>query len=315
MTRTGVSVLAVLALVVGALTLPAAAHADVGLEVGPNPVPVDGTLEVSGTGCAALAEVELYFWQTSGGPYIYEYTTADADGDFVFSLALAERWPHGVQIGVSAGCGGSTIIKFVDTEQPPEIVVSVSFTRSVQRYGRSERATVSFEPSTTLGFVSLAVDGKALTATPRADAGWGDPVDYALPANLRVGKRTLVAAFRPSAPGAAPVTKTVGYTVKKAVPRVSVGLSKKRVRAGAKAKATVRVTATGIPRPGGKVAIKRGKTTVKTVTLRSAHRGKVVVTLPAVRKAGEYRISASYLGSSTIEKKRSSAKSLRVVRR
>ncbi|CAG7594982.1 Ig-like domain repeat protein [Leucobacter soli] len=311
--RIGVSALTTLLLVAGSLSVPTAAHAAVSLEVGPSTLPVDGTLEIAGAGCPASSPVELYFWQTTGSPYKYEFTASQPDGSFAYSLALDGLWPNGVQIGIRASCGGSeSEPRFVLTEQPSTLAVNVSFSRSAQRYGRSELATVSFDPATTLGMVSLSVDGKQLSAKYREDAVWSDPIDFVLPAKLKVGKRTIVATFRPSAPGAAPTVKTVKYTVKKALTKTSITLSKKRAKSSENVRAIIRVKAAGVEKPSGKITIRDGKKTLKTVTMRGYRKGKLSVVLPKIKRPGVHRITVRFHGSSTMTAESSAAKTLLV---
>lgn len=99
-----------------------------------------------------------------------------------------------------------------------------------------------------------------------------------------------------------------GYTttvttsaVTKAVPKAKASV---KVTAGKKS-ATVKVTASGITAPTGKVTVTYGKKKV-TVTLSAKHKGKISVKLPK----GTHTVKVSYAGSSQVAK--ASTKTLRV---
>ncbi|WP_029292161.1 Ig-like domain repeat protein [Cellulomonas sp. HZM] len=96
----------------------------------------------------------------------------------------------------------------------------------------------------------------------------------------------------------------VAVKVAKATPKVSVSgsstIAKKKTGT-----LTVKVSATGVT-PTGKVVVKDGKKTIKTVTLTS---GKATVKLPKL-KAGKHKIVVTYTGSSTVSAKSSSSRTI-----
>lgn len=113
---------------------------------------------------------------------------------------------------------------------------------------------------------------------------------------LAPGKRAITVTFSGN-PGVQSSASSVGtVTIAQASSSTTAKLSAVRVSHRARAKITVTVSATGVV-PSGTVAIYSGTRKIGAGTLRN---GKVVITLPALRK-GRYKLTARYLGSSTVK--------------
>jgi len=93
--------------------------------------------------------------------------------------------------------------------------------------------------------------------------------------------------------------------------KVSAKLAKKSIKAKQRGKVTVTVKISGIKKPTGKLLIRDGKKTIKTVTLKAKHQGKVTVKLPKLKK-GKHKISAQLKATKQLAKSTSSKKNLRV---
>jgi hypothetical protein len=99
--------------------------------------------------------------------------------------------------------------------------------------------------------------------------------------------------------------------VVKATPTVKTKVAASAVKAGKKATVTVKVTAKGIAKPGGKVKLTWGKGKKNTKTVKVRATGTAKVTLPVLRP-GTYTIKATYLGSGTVAKRAAKAVKLTV---
>ena len=93
--------------------------------------------------------------------------------------------------------------------------------------------------------------------------------------------------------------------------KVSAKLAKKSIKAKQRGKVTVTVKISGIKKPTGKLLIRDGKKTIKTVTLKAKHQGKVTVKLPKLKK-GKHKISAQLKATKQLAKSTSPKKNLRV---
>lgn len=100
------------------------------------------------------------------------------------------------------------------------------------------------------------------------------------------------------------VTKaaTFDYSITKATSKVSLKLSTtKVVKSKTKVVVTATVTSSAGVVPTGDVTFSLDGTTLKTVTLASAQKGKVSYTYPKIAKAGTHEIRISYAGNSRLK--------------
>ncbi|MFG2939662.1 Ig-like domain repeat protein [Streptomyces sp. NPDC048282] len=159
----------------------------------------------------------------------------------------------------------------------PKVAVTVAGSHSVTASGK---VTVK-EGSTTLGTGTLSSTGK---------------VTISLSNHLKVATHSLTVSYGGSSKLNSSST-TVSLKVTKASAAVSTS-APTSVSHTAKAKVTVKVTATGTT-PGGTVRIYQGSKVIATGTLSS---GKVTITLPKLAK-GKHTLHAFYVGSSTVNSK------------
>ncbi|MEV5848036.1 Ig-like domain repeat protein [Streptomyces sp. NPDC051985] len=159
----------------------------------------------------------------------------------------------------------------------PKVAVTVAGSHSVTASGK---VTVK-EGSTTLGTGTLSSTGK---------------VTISLSNHLKVATHSLTVSYGGSSKLNSSST-TVSLKVTKASAAVSTS-APSSVSHTAKAKVTVKVTATGTV-PGGTVRIYQGSKVIATGTLSS---GKVTITLPKLAK-GKHTLHAFYVGSSTVNSK------------
>ncbi|MCX4763648.1 Ig-like domain repeat protein [Streptomyces sp. NBC_01275] len=159
----------------------------------------------------------------------------------------------------------------------PKVAVTVTGSHSVVPGGK---VTVK-EGSTTLGTGTLSSAGK---------------VTVSLSNHLKVATHSLTVSYGGSAQLNSSST-TVSLKVAKASPAVSTS-APTSVKHTARAKVTVKVTATGTT-PTGTVRIYEGSRVIATGTLSG---GKVTVTLPKLSKA-RHTLHASYAGSTTVSAK------------
>ena len=91
-------------------------------------------------------------------------------------------------------------------------------------------------------------------------------------------------------------------------------LARKKIRQGKSTKVTITVKVAGGGSPTGTVQVYDGRKRIKTVTLTSASRGTVVVKI-AKPKKGKHKISAKYLGASTVNASTSTTVILKVIKK
>lgn len=153
---------------------------------------------------------------------------------------------------------------------------------------------------TVLGSAALGVDGSvSIPIGARA---------------LKPGTRTLTVAYSGSDTAAASST-TVTVRVAKASSTTTGRLSATRIKATTRAKVTVKVTAAGVPSAEitGAVTVRDGRKRLTGVTLTSAGRGSVVVTLPRL-SVGSHSITVDFGGNAVVTASSGKAARLTVVR-
>ncbi|MDX3753305.1 Ig-like domain repeat protein [Streptomyces sp. AK08-02] len=204
-----------------------------------------------------------------------------ATGTYTASVAAANL------IGTGDAASWTGAVKYVSTTKAsaattaygvaPKVAVTVTGSHGVVPAGK---VTVK-EGATTLGTGTLSSAGK---------------VTVSLSNHLKVATHTLTVSYA----GAAklnPSSATVSLKVTKATPAVGTS-APASVSHTARAKATVKVTATGTT-PAGTVRVLEGTRVIATGTLSA---GKVTVTLPALAK-GSHTLHVFYVGSTTVNSK------------
>src|SRR5690606_9074673 len=159
-------------------------------------------------------------------------------------------------------------------------LVKVTRWASKQVYGAKQPVVVAARVQAAGGAPSGKVvfrDGtkKLATITVR-----GGTVSLALPRTLKVGTHKITAQFVPSDPLVAGSTSSsVKVKVTKAKPKVTAKLMKKTVTKKTRPKVKVKVSATGVAKPTGKIAVYVGKKKLRTVRLKAKHKGSITITL------------------------------------
>ncbi|MEU1159503.1 Ig-like domain repeat protein [Streptomyces sp. NPDC005921] len=234
----------------------------------------------------------------------YRVTLTDADGGVVAVKGVAASATSYSFTGLATGTYTATVtannlngtgaaatwtgaVKYKSTTtaatattaygKTPKVAVTVAGSHSVTASGK---VTVK-EGSTTLGTGTLSSTGK---------------VTISLSNHLKVATHSLTVSYGGSSKLNSSST-TVSLKVTKASAAVSTS-APTSVSHTAKAKVTVKVTATGTV-PGGTVRIYQGTKVIATGTLSS---GKVTITLPKLAK-GKHTLHAFYVGSSTVNSK------------
>ncbi|MBO1902847.1 Ig-like domain repeat protein [Leucobacter weissii] len=179
------------------------------------------------------------------------------------------------------------------------------------RYGSGTVATVTVrsEQGSPSGRVTVRAGGKNYTGTLR-----NGTARIPLTRALQPGKRIVTAAYGGNERFEASTAKA-GLRVLKAKPKVSVKLSKPRIKTSQRARATVSVRIPGAAkaRPSGTVVVLDGKKRIASKRLSVAANGKVSVRLPEL-KSGTRKIRVRILSTPRQESATSGARTLRVVR-
>jgi|GEM_PF-3752609 len=278
----------------GGVALAGPASADVSIDT-LVPVVPGGVLAVSGTGCPALAPVEVLVWSTRSGASVVVPGTTTAAG--AYHLDVTVESPHesafigGEQVGVGVFCtGGTPLIDVADKiayvylllPEPPTVGLTLSAPR--QTYGTPLTVKVSVVPGAH-GVLEVRLDGEPLAPV---ESYWVGAATYALPATLAVGTHRLEAEFDPETAGPnVTVSRTV--TVVKRPTTTTLTTSATRWRYGA-----TRPTATATvssPGPGAVRFTIGGKRIGAPVAVVG---GKAKVRLP-VRSAGTHAVSATFV--------------------
>ncbi|MGW5234458.1 Ig-like domain repeat protein [Streptomyces nodosus] len=208
-----------------------------------------------------------------------------ADGKYTATVAAANL--NGT--GAPATWTGTVNVKSASTTKAtvaataygktPKVAVTVTGPKGVVPGGK---VTVK-EGSTTLGTGTLNSSGK---------------VSVGLSNHLKVATHKLTVSYAGDSK-LNTSSATVSLKITKAAPAVSV-TRPASVKHTARAKVTVKVTATGTT-PAGTVRIYQGSKVIATGTLKS---GKVTITLPKLSR-GKHTLRATYAGSSTVNSKSS----------
>ena len=289
-------------LVAAGLTLtPAAAHAaDPTITITPSPVAPDGVLTVAGTGCAAASPVSLRVWDTGGGAFVDDSTTADASGGFSRGVPLGGLFEAGSEIGAVFYCGA-----LWDESVPhalgylfvasPATGVTVSFDPASPRYGTETVASIVSTPATAAGTSTLSIDGVEIGDVTPVDG----VAELTLPAGLGVGDHVVGVEFDPADAGSETATAESTLTVRKALSTATLRLSDTKIRKGEPTTARIRVRC-ATTTPTGVIVVRDGPSVVRSVTLKRRDDGRKSVRLTTMTKVGRHSITVVYRGSGTV---------------
>ncbi|MFC7766091.1 choice-of-anchor I domain-containing protein [Leucobacter soli] len=210
---------------------------------------------------------------------------------------------------------GRAIAGEPEPEPDPELIdstVLVKAAKSSTRYGQANSATVTVKADgkAASGAVQVSLSGKTVVKSAKLSST--GRVTVKLPANTKPGTRTLAVKYLGTDAVEAGKASTK-VKVSKAKPTVTGKLAKSSISRTKNGKVAVTVKLPGASGvyATGKVRILDGGKTLKTVTLKAGHKGKVSVTLPKLKK-GTHKISVKVLGSSTLNSVTSKQVKLRV---
>ncbi|WP_102510108.1 Ig-like domain repeat protein [Sanguibacter massiliensis] len=249
----------------------------------------------------------------AGTPKVGSAVTATLGTWDVADAQLAVQWTRdGAPIAGATGASYTPVA--ADAGKLLGVTVTASATNRADT-SIAVQAAAAVAPGNAVAFTAKITGTPKIGATLGASAapqGW--VAKYQWLRNGKTIKGATKSTYKVAGSDAAAklsvrVTLTrAGYTttvktsaVTKAVPKAKASVKV----TGGKKSVTVRVTASGIKAPTGKVTVTYGKKKV-TVKLSSKHKGKISVKLPK----GTHKVKVSYAGSSQVAK--ASTKTLRV---
>lgn len=193
------------------------------------------------------------------------------------------------------------------TVLPSPSSTALSISASRWRYGAARPTATATVTSEAPGRVEFTLGGKSIGKVPVV----GGKASVRLPSR-KVGTYELVATYVPTVAGAAQgSTAKRSVKVTKASATAKIKTKTTKVKAKKKFSVTITVKVKGVARPTGKLAIYDGKKKIKTVSLKSSHRGKVAVRI-ALTKKGTHKLKVRYLGSKNIKADNSPRMKVRV---
>ena len=252
-------------------------------------------------GSVAVATVS-----TAGATATYPLPQDLAVGSHSFSASFTPTDPR-----VSAS---TSAVVSVSVSPAPALAATVklSSSKAKQAFGVKKpaklTAVVKVPGGSTAGKVVFK-DGTKKLGTVKVSGG---KASLTLKSTLAVGKHSFTAEFTPATTAVkASRSGKVRFTVSKASPKVTAKLASSSVRAGTKATLTVKVSATGVKKPTGKLTVLAGKKKLVTTSLKAKHRGVLKIKLPRLAR-GKHSIKVTFAGSKTLAKKSSKKVTLRV---
>jgi hypothetical protein len=212
-----------------------------------------------------------------------------------------------------AASASSTVVVTVDKAPT---TTTLGLNAASQVYGASSRVTATASvvstagsAATGAGTVAFSLDGTVVAQV----AVSGGAASWVAPAGAGVGSHRITAAFTPSAAAALPSTSAaLSFSVSKAPSSTTVSAPTVAVSRTLATKVTVTVSVPGVVSPAGTVTLKSGSATIGTATLAAGSGGKVTMSVPAFRTAGNYPVVAVYSGDANIAGSTSKAASLTV---
>lgn len=286
--------------------------------VSPHSVPRDGSVIVTGSGCAAASPISFLVWHTTIGPEQVEKNStqtgwlADGTGAFTRVIDLDNAFSVG-QIGIVASCtptyeeaGASSPVDdgsyALVTAADPTVDVSVQ-----AQAGYGSRPTVTVTTRRATGSITVELDG-AVVHTAGSRAG---RTSFRLPATLGLGSHELKATFDEEPLDISSVIDTATVTIVKATATLSLSRAKAKIASGKKAKLTVVLKAGAAPTTGT-VKVKEGKKVLKTRALKSADHGRATVKV-TLTKVGKHKLKAVFLGNAYVGRATSPKVKVKVV--
>ncbi|GAB4008088.1 Ig-like domain-containing protein [Nocardioides ultimimeridianus] len=321
---------AALALATVAATVSPALASTPQIAISTGPLAPDASVSVLGAGCPSSSPVSLDVWNTadpSSHHHLEGLITANSGGSFFYSYDLDNQFAPGAQIGVYMSCtptvdwnwdpaSEAAREKYVLTTDPnPHVAIEAV---STSAYGPSVQVVAATEVAN--GAITLTVDGADVPVdlidengdmgTDVSHVGWWL---FHLPAHLAVGTHSLHASWTPNAPGASTVTADKTLRVTKIRPTLGLRLSPSTILSGNTTAARVTLSHTGAAPRTGAVVLKKNGTIIARGTLRAADNG-VRIFAVRIRAVGTYRLTAVFLGSSTLTRATSPVRTLTVHR-
>ena len=217
-------------------------------------------------------------------------------------------------VGTSAP-SNAVVFTPVTTAPPPPTttkrpaIIAIEMTRAA--YGRAYSIPVKVTASQAVsGTVTVTSGGKRL-GSATLPGSQSASVLVPVPAKLLPpGLHTVTATYGGSPTVAASKVSAKSLRIAKATPKISAKFKKAKIRKKKHARVVVSVTAPGIKKPAGKIAIYQGKKKVATAKLR---KGKVTVTL-RLFTVGKHKLVVRYLGNANVKAKKHKAMTLKVVK-
>ncbi len=112
--------------------------------------------------------------------------------------------------------------------------------------------------------------------------------------------------------GGSSTSTSARVKVPKASSTIAAKLSKKSVKRGQKVTVTATLKVATTKSPTGTVQVKRGKKTIKSVKVKTRHKGRITIKLPKSLKKGKHVLRLYFKGTSKINKSKSKKVVLRV---
>ncbi len=272
----------------------------------PDPVAINGTVTVVGSGCDAASPVSFRLWDPTGGSDdVMEVHSSDSgavangSGAFTHGVALAGFFPPGVEVGVVASCtptfdesqmsNAPDDGSYVLVELPaPAVDLTV-----VAQALLGSRPVVTVTTTDAPGSLFVRLDGTDIYSSSTGH----QTHSVLLPASLPLGTHTLSAEFDPFSGGAPTVTDTATVAV---VTTSAVALSRsnrKKIEIGKKVRLTVVLSSAG-PLVG-EVVIKDGRRTRRTITVQASDNGTRTFKVKMLKK-GKRKLTAHFAGGTYV---------------
>ncbi|HWJ86404.1 MAG TPA: Ig-like domain-containing protein, partial [Cellulomonas sp.] len=193
----------------------------------------------------------------------------------------------------------------------PRLVPDVTLTLGASSVTTVDQASADVNVSApeledVAGQVTVSVAGQHVTAA------LADGAAHVTLPRLPAGTHEVTATFAGNDQVGAGDSAAAALAVSKVVPTVAVTLGATSITTAVAGKATVSVSAPGVPEPTGTVTVRYGSKSV-AATLKVGQHGKAAVTLPKLA-AGSYAVSASYGGDAVVAGATSATSTLKVVK-
>lgn len=283
---------------------------------GANAYPVAGAPGVVGSNPAVKGTAG----SESLADYIEAYPNTSSTTNFAGVYEIRLRTGGAKGVGTTYA---STYIKVTGATwalAPSPVALTSSQTTSVVptsgRYGTAfnvgATVTVAGTPSPT-GTVSVykgatLLASKALTSTGLGKATIAIPGTKLLP-----GTSALTVKYSGTGTIAPSQAAAKNIVIGKAVSTATSKIVKTPLKKTLVPQIIVTIKAPGVLKPTGTIKIYSGTKLLKSVTLTAASNGKITIKLPKFTKAGTYKLTAKYSGSSTVGAKNAAPVSIKII--